>query len=623
MLINGNFSSESGLKQTLDYIYARSKEGKGFHGIVEVVANQVTIVTAIHNIKSNKGAYTAGLDNKNINDYLQMPYEQLISLVQNSIQNYKPKPVRRVYILKDNGKKRPLGIPTMLDRIIQECIRIVLEPIVEAKFYPYSYGFRPLRACKDAITQIEFTIKNNKKTKPVYAIEGDIKGFFDNVNHRILMEALFKIGMKDLRILAIIKKMLKAGYFEGDREHETNLGTPQGGILSPLLANVYLNEFDWTVGRMYETPKMQTKNLQTTKMKLKARGIIPKYLVRYCDDWIILTQSEKEAKRLLHYLKKYFRYKLKIELSDEKTKITDITQSPAKFLGFLVKVEKPRPTPNKIYRDKLYPKIYPDHNKVRKQVSEICNKIKHIKECTGNAEKALQIERINSVIVGVMEYWKIGICSKTYTYIDNKVRVTSRKIFRKMYPHSYKTHNIPLNKTGNRLLRHKGYNARTWAVEVGNIWVGITHAFLTHSQRRSKIFNQEITPYTATGRTLIAQEKSRRQPRDRPTLYSIETLEHAIYHKNIYNFEYYMNREYAYNRDKGKCRVCDEPLNISNRHCHHVDNSLQIDEINKTSNLAWVHNTCHSLIHSNYNYDKSLSNKAVSKIKYFKLKLAK
>lgn len=244
MLINDNFSSETELKETLDFIYERSSEGHCFHGILEVAFNEVVIITAVHNIKANKGANTAGLDKIKIDYYLQLPKEELIKLVQESVKDYKPKPVRRIYIEKSNGKKRPLGIPTILDRIIQECLRLIIEPIVEAKFYPHSYGFRPGRACKNAVRDVINVINGCKKNVPVYAIEGDIKGFFDNVNHRKLLNKLFDIGIHDKRVIAIIKKMLKAGYFEDGLTKDTEFGTPQGGILSPLLANIYLTGFD-------------------------------------------------------------------------------------------------------------------------------------------------------------------------------------------------------------------------------------------------------------------------------------------------------------------------------------------------------------------------------------------
>ena len=138
--LNVRFSTEAELKQTLDFLYVKSKEGISFTGLIEAMVNEVTIVTAIHNIKSNKGSKTAGIDQMKMDKYLQMPKEELIALIRDNFSNYRPKPAKRVYIPKKNGKKRPLGIPTVLDRIIQECVRIIIEPICEARFYPHSYG---------------------------------------------------------------------------------------------------------------------------------------------------------------------------------------------------------------------------------------------------------------------------------------------------------------------------------------------------------------------------------------------------------------------------------------------------------------------------------------------------
>ena len=152
--LNVNFSTETEMNKTLDFLYQKSKEGVSFTGLLEAVVSDVTIVTAVHNIKSNKGSKTAGIDEIKMDRYLQMPKEEFIELIRKNVEDYKPKPARRVYIPKSNGKKRPLGIPTVLDRIIQECIRIIIEPICEARFYPHSYGFRPYRAQKHAIRDI-------------------------------------------------------------------------------------------------------------------------------------------------------------------------------------------------------------------------------------------------------------------------------------------------------------------------------------------------------------------------------------------------------------------------------------------------------------------------------------
>ena len=176
MHLNVRFSTEAEMKQTLDFLYEKSKEGIAFTGLVEAMVNEVTIVTAIHNIKSNKGSKTAGVDQMKMDRYLQMPREELIALIRDNFSNYRPRPARRVYIPKKNGKLRPLGIPTVLDRIIQECVRIIIEPICEAKFYPHSYGFRPYRAQKHAIRDIVNVINSATRSpdQPVWAVEGDM-----------------------------------------------------------------------------------------------------------------------------------------------------------------------------------------------------------------------------------------------------------------------------------------------------------------------------------------------------------------------------------------------------------------------------------------------------------------
>ena len=239
--LNVRFSTEAELKQTLDFLYEKSKEGIAFTGLVEAMVNEVTIVTAIHNIKSNKGSKTAGVDQMKMDKYLQMPKEDLIALIRDNFSNYKPKPARRVYIPKKNGKQRPLGIPTVLDRIIQECVRIIIEPICEARFYPHSYGFRPYRAQKHAIRDIVNVINAStfSQDQPVWAVEGDIKGCFDNIDHRILLKKIWRIGIHDKRVIKMIHQMLKAGYIESGTLNDTNLGTMHTDSFGTKGENVY------------------------------------------------------------------------------------------------------------------------------------------------------------------------------------------------------------------------------------------------------------------------------------------------------------------------------------------------------------------------------------------------
>lgn len=395
MHLSVRFSTEKELKQFQDLLYEKSGQGVSFTGLLEAMVSEVTIVTAVHNIKSNKGSKTAGVDRMKMDKYLQMPKEELFQLIQSNISNYKPKPAKRKYIEKANGKKRPLGIPTVLDRIIQECMRLILEPICEARFYPHSYGFRPYRAQKHAIRDIVNVINASVKSKdqPVWAVEGDIKGCFDNINHRLLLKKLWRIGIHDKRVLKIISQMLKAGYIDQDLYHATEMGTPQGGILSPLLSNVYLNDFDWYVGRCYMEPHRQCKHKCNDTRRLKWSGITPKYNFRYADDWVILTSTEQEAFRMKHELTKYFKHRMKLELSQEKTYVTDLRKNGIHFLGYIVKAERKRKTPDPAtWSDNLVGKPFPDMERLTKKIHTLQKEVRKIGLYTQSNTQAAQIQ---------------------------------------------------------------------------------------------------------------------------------------------------------------------------------------------------------------------------------------
>lgn len=173
--------TEAQFQQTQDQMYQEAREGKrNFYGLLELATNPVTIITAIHRVKANKGRNTPGSDEKRMKDILNMDYEEVIQLVQQAIQDYHPTPVRRVWIDKPGKKEqRPLGIASILDRIVQEIVRVVIEPILEAQFFDHSYGFRPMRDASQAIARVQFILWHTKCT---YAVEGDIRAFFDHAS---------------------------------------------------------------------------------------------------------------------------------------------------------------------------------------------------------------------------------------------------------------------------------------------------------------------------------------------------------------------------------------------------------------------------------------------------------
>ncbi|MFI8713367.1 reverse transcriptase domain-containing protein, partial [Brevibacillus brevis] len=213
--------NETELRQLLDALFDNAKRGKEsgkttwFYSLLEIVSSETVILSAIHNIKSNHGSQTAGVDEKTMqDDYLQQDYESVIREIQSSFRStkYHPHLIRRVWIPKPNtNEKRPLGIPTVRDRIMQECIRITIEPILEAQFLKHSYGFRPWRDTKMALERVNQVIH---KTGYHWIIEGDISKFFDTVDHNVLLKRLWQMGIRDRRLLIIIKKMLQAGIMD-------------------------------------------------------------------------------------------------------------------------------------------------------------------------------------------------------------------------------------------------------------------------------------------------------------------------------------------------------------------------------------------------------------------------
>lgn len=619
------FSTEAELKQTLDFLYEKSKEGIAFTGLVEAMVNEVTIVTAIHNIKSNKGSKTAGVDQMKMDKYLQMPKEDLIALIRDNFSNYKPKPARRVYIPKKNGKQRPLGIPTVLDRIIQECVRIIIEPICEARFYPHSYGFRPYRAQKHAIRDIVNVINAStfSQDQPVWAVEGDIKGCFDNIDHRILLKKIWRIGIHDKRVIKMIHQMLKAGYIESGTLNDTNLGTMQGGILSPLLSNVYLNDFDWFVGRMYMEPHRQCKYKCNDTRRLKWSGVTPKYNFRFADDWVILTSTEQEAYRLKRMLTKYFRNKMKLELSQEKTFVTDLRTEGIHFLGFVVKAEKKRRTPDpRTWTDNLVGKPLPDMERLKDKIQKIANEVREIGEITERSVQAAQIQRVNSMIVGLAQYLQPSICSHAFHAIDRRINNTALAVWKRRFPKHYNKYQIPLEKLCNLPHRHEGYKSKTFAVPIEGEWFGITYAFITHSKYESKPFDQRMTPYSEEGRRIYSYYRNRSKPLpcDRPSVNTARDIQLSVYTKTVFNFEYFMNREYAYNRDNGKCKCCKTPLFLDDKkYCYHIKGELPLDKVNKVQNLIWLCNSCYRMV-NNGPIPPNIDEKVLKRIEKYKQK---
>jgi RNA-directed DNA polymerase len=276
-------------------------------------------------VKQNAGSKTAGCDGIKMSAFDESLEGNLQKLGEDlKSETFEPLPVRRVMIPKANGKIRPLGIPSVCDRIVQEALRMILEPIYEVDFNQHSFGFRPNRCTMDAIRAITWYTSESKRF--FWVVEGDIASYFDTICHRKLIK-LIRRRIKDERLIRLIWKFLRAGVMEGKLFKDSERGTPQGGIISPLLANIYLNELDRYVLR-------HTGFSQYEKTKRRKQGMGNVVYVRYADDFVVLTNGHKaQAEEIKEELYQFLKEELRLNLSKEKTKVTHLNDG-FRFLGF-------------------------------------------------------------------------------------------------------------------------------------------------------------------------------------------------------------------------------------------------------------------------------------------------
>lgn len=587
--------TETELRTLLDELYQQSKkaidagERPAFKGLLEIMSAETTIVTAIHNIKSNHGSDTPGVDNKSMKrDYLQKPYEWVINDIKGAFEKFEAQKVKRKYIDKPGKKeKRPLGIPTIRDRIVQECMRIVLEPIMEAQFFMHSYGFRPMRDTAMALERLNFITFH---TGYYWFVEGDISKCFDHIDHARLLRRLYHMGIKDKRVLQIIKMMLKAGVLYECEVNEE--GTMQGGIISPLLANVYLDIMDEWITKQWEYKRTDNKFVQDSAKRraLKRTNLVPGFLVRYADDFVIITDSRAHAEFWKASLQEFLEKEMKLTLSKEKTLITDVRRKRACFLGYEFKVVKGKGEHGYVTRTR------PDEERLKKKVDAITDDIKKIPRDTSREKLVDEINRINSRIRGVVQYYQC--CTWVSVSMDKYGRKIQWAARRRLQQYGGKW--IPANQTQNLPRIHQSYRMKLPSVKYKDIYIGFTSlTFCQWQETRGK--NPKETPYTEEGRDInFRRTKKKRIHARLDDLYSdnvsVAVLKGKWGHLN--NFEFVMNRAYALNRDRLKCRVCGCWLIDHAPFTHRINPRLPIDKVNRVNNLISLDRKCYKAINS-------------------------
>lgn len=611
--------TETQLRQIQDKLYQHSKEAydaggrPAFKGLLEIMSAETTITTAIHNIKSNHGSETPGVDSKTMRkDYLQRSHSWVIKDIQSAFSHFEPQKIRRVYIDKTGkAEKRPLGIPTIRDRIVQACMRLVLEPILEAQFFAHSYGFRPMRDAAMALVHITDFVH---KTGYHWIVEGDISKCFDHIDHSILLKRLYHMGVKDKRVLQIVKAMLKAGVMGECEVNEE--GTPQGGLISPLLANAYLDMMDEWGSKQWERKKTRIA-YSASDVRIHAQrkrsNLTPGYLVRYADDFVIITDTRAHAEEWKSRLQEFLRSKMKLTLSQEKTLITDIRKKHIKFLGYEFKMVRGKS------RWGYIPRTIPDRDRLKRKVDKVTEEIKTIPRNYSREKMIREINRINCEIRGFLQYYQ---CC---TWVNIAMQKHRQKLhfaaIRRLK--QYKGEWISANRTQNLPRVHQQYKQKIPAIKYRDIYIGFTALNFCRWEKTTPK-KQEETPYTEAGRQLYFERtKKKRRYARLDEMYSDKADRAINFGKwgKLNNYEFIMNRAYALNRDRLRCRVCGGWLIDCTPFAHRVNPTLPLDKVNRVNNLVSLHKKCFDVVNNPNQGISEFDEKAQKKIKGLREKL--
>jgi len=551
------------LTDTLTDLYEKSNQGEKFNKLYGLITSRENILLAFRTIKSNKGSKTKGTDGRTIDNIKTMKDEEIVAEVQRILLNYQPKKVRRVFIPKSNGDERPLGIPCIMDRLIQQCFKQVLEPIAEANFYNHSYGFRPLRSTHHAMARTQFLVNRNKLH---FVVDIDIKGFFDNINHTLLIKQLWNIGIQDRQVLKIISKMLKA---EIDGEGIPTKGTPQGGILSPLLSNIVLNDLDqWVAGQweLFETDdkySSQGKKVHAIKKTNLKEG----YIVRYADDFKIMCRDWKTAEKWFHAVKLYLKDRLKLDISPEKSQIINLRKRKSEFLGFTIWAETKKNS------------FVAQTGIMEKKKKDIKKEYRKRIKILRNSPTAQNAKKFNSFILGLHNYFKkatmVNIEFSRITYDLSKFTINRlksvgkyerpknpSKVYKKFYRNNFKTHKV----------------AEVYLFPLADI-----------KTSNNMNFSQNLTPFTVDGRDKIHQKL-------KPYIFTeINKLMNSYIPNRT--TEYMDNRISRYSMKNGKCEITGFFLFAEDVHCHHYK-PVSLEGTDEFENLRILHKDAHRLIHA-------------------------
>lgn len=602
-----------GLTGKFTELYKKSENGEVFKNLMGIIESENNIRLAFRNLCTNSGSNTPGVDKLTIKEIKAIETTDMIEKVRAMLRDYHPKAVRRKDIPKPNGSTRPLGIPAIWDRLVQMCIKQVLEPICEAKFSEHSHGFRPHRSAETAMQEVYSLMQRQNFT---YAVSIDIKGFFDNVNHRKLIRQLWTLGIQDTRLLQVISVMLKAPIKleDGTIKHPTK-GTPQGGILSPLLANIMLNELDeWLFSQWEGFARNRVTGIKAQYQKDGARVIRNELralrrsnlkeikFVRYADDFVIFTKNRQTAIRIKEATIKWLSERLKLEVSKEKTKILNLKRKYLNYLGFKIKV-KPKGL-KRNGKTKYVVDARMSDKAVAKTKQDLRNTVKLIQHTAGNDRKTA-IDRYNAVVIGKQNYY--GIANNVtidFQKIHNSIRKTLKNRLK-----TYAKHKNAENNWQSKALKQKfGKSEQVRWIE-GRAVVPISY----YKARNPMAKERAINDYTPEGRNRINELSGKEY-------YSEEFVRMMLKPLKGKSALLNENRITLFTMQNGKSRISGRPLNPNDIEVHHKV-PKHLGGTDEFANLCLVTRMEHKLIHAvkkdiiaKYRRNLGLNSKSLKKV---------
>ena len=579
------------MQSVFDDLYARSKAGEVFSDLMETILSRNNILLAYRNIKSNTGSNTAGTDKLTIKDIGKIPVDEMVEkvrfIVTGSKHGYRPKPVRRKDIPKphDPTSMRPLGIPCIWDRLVQQCIKQVMEPICEAKFSENSFGFRPNRSVENIIAK---TYNLMQLSHLHFVIEFDIKGFFDNVNHSKLIRQIWAMGIRDKTLIYVLRQILLAPIRmpDGKMVNPTK-GTPQGGIISPLLANIVLNELDhWVESQWQSNPVTRNYVIRVTEngsenlghgyRAMKKTNLKEMFIVRYADDFRIFCRNRSDAVKTKIAVTQWISERLKLEISQEKTRIVNLRHGYSDFLGIKMKV-----------REKGQKKVVQSHisdKSLEQKKAKLLQQAKRIASPRSGKTEQEEIRLYNAMVMGMQNYYCLATdISDDFNQLNHSVMTVLT----------------------NRLNTEKGCRL----VRKGRP--------LSEVERKRYGRSKRLRYVAGSGEPIYPIGQVRRiRPRCKKRSWCSYTPEgreglHDNLRINVHlmlklmrqpltgrSIEYADNRISLFSAQWGKCAVTGKPFRTTKEiHCHHIK-PRQCGGGDEYENLILVQDIVHRLIHA-------------------------